>query len=368
MKSALFYIFVYYSTFMTQDISVYIRELLFRHDCVIIPGFGAFIGNYFPAHADRNEGLFYPPERRITFNRHLTGNDGLLIGHISSNLNIAYGEARDTVNTWTEELRNRIMAGNSIILDHLGTFSLNREGTIIFEPDSTANYLLSSYGLTSFQRQPVTDFDIRTKMLEHQHRPSVSQPSMKRLLTRAAVIIPLLVALALVPFNDNLFKGKMEESTLNPLAKAELEFNREQIVADTTYVAPDGTISEGMITKAAETNVTEINVPVTTVPEAKVTRIPAAEEPVAEEIKPSRPAVVVEEYRYLIITGSFKTEDNALTMIEKLRKAGYDPEMTGGPDGFLRVSAISYATLDEAKAAHSKMVQKFPGVWIHKSR
>ncbi len=325
---------------MAKDISVYIRELLFKHDCLIIPGFGAFIGNYFPSHVDRNEGLFYPPVRRITFNRHLTGNDGLLIGHISSHLNIPYVESRDIVNTWAEELRNKILAGNSVILDHLGTFSLNREGTIIFEPDSTVNYLLSSYGLTSYQRQPVTDFDVRTKMLEHQRKPSVSQPSMKRLLTRAAVIIPVLVALALVPFNDNLFKGKMEESTLNPLAKAELEFNREQIVADTIAVPAVG---------------------------EPVKKIPA-EVTVAEVIKPSRPAVIVEEYRYMIITGSFKTEDNALMMIEKLRKSGYDPEMTGGPDGYLRVSAISYATIDEAKAAHSKMIQKYPGAWIHKSR
>lgn len=349
---------------MAKDISVYIRELLFKHDCLIIPGFGAFIGNYFPSHVDRNEGLFYPPVRRITFNRHLTGNDGLLIGHISSHLNIPYVESRDIVNTWAEELRNKILAGNNVILDHLGTFSLNREGTIIFEPDSTVNYLLSSYGLTSYQRQPVTDFDVRTKMLEHQRKPSVSQPSMKRLLTRAAVIIPVLIALALVPFNDNLFKGKMEESTLNPLAKAELEFNREQIVADTINVPPEIIATE---TAAAKTSV----------PTPATTAVPAAGEPVkkipaeatvAEVIKPSRPAVIVEEYRYMIITGSFKTEDNALMMIEKLRKSGYDPEMTGGPDGYLRVSAISYATIDEAKAAHSKMIQKYPGAWIHKSR
>ena len=77
---------------MAKDISVHIRELLFKHDCVIIPGFGAFIGNYFPSHIDRNEGLFYPPVRRITFNRHLTGNDGLLIGHVSSHLKISYSE------------------------------------------------------------------------------------------------------------------------------------------------------------------------------------------------------------------------------------------------------------------------------------
>ncbi|HWR74568.1 MAG TPA: SPOR domain-containing protein [Bacteroidales bacterium] len=341
---------------MAKDISVYIRELLFKHDCVIIPGFGAFIGNYFPSHIDRNEGLFYPPVRRITFNRHLTGNDGLLIGHVSSHLKISYSESRDMIGAWAEELRGKIMAGTILNLDHLGTFSLNREGTVIFEPDNTVNYLLSSYGLTSYQRRPVSDFDVRKKMLEHHHEPAVSQPSMKRLLTRAAVIVPVMIALALVPFNDNLFRGRMEESTLNPLANAELEFNREQIVADTAYIEPETTVR-----KTADTAATVAEKPV---PEPPV----AAVVPDPEPVKPVQQAVVVHEYRYLLIIGSFKTEDNALTMIEKLRKIGYDPEMTGGPDGFLRVSAVSFDSVEEAKAAHSRIIKNFPGAWIHKSR
>lgn len=349
---------------MARDITVYIKELLFRHDCVIIPGFGAFIGNYFPSHIDRNEGLFYPPVRRITFNRHLTGNDGLLIGHVSSHLNISYGESRDMISTWADELRNKIMAGTILNIDHLGTFSLNHEGTVIFEPDTTVNYLLSSYGLTSYQRKPVSDFDVRKKMLEHHHEPAVSQPSVRRLLTRAAVIVPVLIALALVPFNDNLFKGKMEESTLNPLANAELEFNREQIAADTAYIVPE--------TIVKETTVTGEEVSEKPVPEPPVADV-VIEPPVVvasapEVFKPVQQAVVVQEYRYLLIIGSFKTEDNALTMIEKLRKIGYDPEMTGGPDGFLRVSAESFGTVEEAKAAHSKIIKNFPGAWIHKSR
>lgn len=380
---------------MAKDITVYIRELLFRHDCVIIPGFGAFIGNYFPSHIDRNEGLFYPPVRRITFNRHLTGNDGLLIGHVSSHLNISYGESRDIISTWTEGLRSKIMAGTILNLDHLGTFSVNRDGIIIFEPDNTVNYLLSSYGLTSYQRKPVSDFDVRKKMLEHHHEPAVSQPSVRRLLTRAAVIVPVLVALALVPFNDNLFKGKMEESTLNPLANAELEFNREQIAADTAYTVPETIVNETDVTgtvvseepvarppetgtKVTEEPVTEPPVNRTAVTEkpvseppvksTAVTDKPVSAAPAREEFKPVQQAVVVHEYRYLLIIGSFKTEDNALTMIEKLRKVGYDPEMTGGPDGFLRVSAESFATVEEAKAAHSKIIRSFPGAWIHKTR
>jgi hypothetical protein len=259
------------------------------------------------------------------------------------------------ISTWADELRSKIMAGTILNIDHLGTFSLNREGTVIFEPDTTVNYLLSSYGLTSYQRKPVSDFDVRKKMLEHHHEPAVSQPSVRRLLIRAAVIIPVLIALALVPFNDRLFKGKMEESTLNPLANAELEFNREQIAADTAYIEPETIVTGTTVTEEAAT-------------EEPVIEPPVVIAPATEVFKPVQQAVVVQEYRFMLIIGSFKTEDNALTMIEKLRKIGYDPEMTGGPDGFLRVSAVSFGTVEEAKAAHSKLIKNFPGAWIHKSR
>jgi cell division septation protein DedD len=150
----------------------------------------------------------------------------------------------------------------------------------------------------------------------------------------------------------------MEESTLNPLANAELEFNREQIVADTAYIEPETTVIETADTAAA--------VAEQPVPEPPVAAVVPAPDP--EPVKPVQQAVVVHEYRYLLIIGSFKTEDNALTMIEKLRKIGYDPEMTGGPDGFLRVSAVSFDSVEEAKAAHSRIIKNFPGAWIHKSR
>jgi nucleoid DNA-binding protein len=354
MQIGFLFIFVHYRIFMARDISAYIRELLFSHDCVIIPGFGAFIGNYFHARVDRKEGLFYPPARRITFNRHLTGNDGLLIGHISSHQGIGYAEARDIVSAWTDDLRGRILAGNNVMLEHLGTFTLNHEGVIIFEPDLTVNYLLSSYGLNSYQRHPVTDYDVRKKVLQHHHQPAVSQPSVKKLLTRAAVIIPVLVALALVPFNDHLFKSRMEESTLNPLARAELEYNREQIKADSAPAVIENTETAAPVT---EKKIPEA--PAVQARESSVTR---------EVIKPGSRAVVVEDYRYLLIIGSFRGEDNALVMVDKLRRKGYDPEVAAGPDGFLRVSAISYGTLDEAKAVLPKLLAEYPGTWIFKSR
>ena len=405
---------------MARDISIYIKELLLRHDYVIIPGFGAFIGNYFPARADRKEGLFEPPSRKITFNRHLTGNDGLLIGHISAVLDVGYAQSRDIINEWSAALRKKIMAGRPVTIDHLGTFSLNYEGVIVFEPDLTVNYLLSSYGLTTYHRQPVKEFDVRKRMLEGRLRHPAGQPTVRNLLTRAAVIVPLMVALALVPFNDRLFRSHVDEANLNPLARAELEYNREQIDAEraaATLELPDGEravatpelpdgertvvtpelpdgertvvtpeLTDGERTVAtpeltltggveapqarpAEANADKKPATTETIPaEANADKKPATTEIIPQPAEKRAPAVVVEEYRYLIIIGSFQGEENALEMVEKLRNLGYDPEMTGGPDGYMRVSTRSYPTLDKAVADLGKVRKSYPGAWVYKIR
>ena len=383
---------------MARDISGLIRELLLKHDCVIVPGFGAFIGNYFPARTDRKEGLFEPPSRKITFNRHLTGNDGLLIGHVSSVFGIGYAGAREIVNEWSEDLRRKILSDKPVTIDMLGTFTLNYERAIVFEPDLSVNYLLSSYGLSAYYRQPVSDFDVRKKALERRSEPAVSQPSMRSLITRAAVVGPVLIALALVPFNDKIFKSNVEESNLNPLARAELEFNREQIDAErestaTEYplsaVSDSGTVilpetaqttapatgqnEETKITSSAPVKTPAVKPAArsqTPAVQPEVTSGTSSAKPAVTSQTPARraPAVVVEEYRYLIIIGSFQGEENALTMVEKLRREGFDPEVAGGPDGYLRVSAQSFPTLDEAKVVLEKLRKEYSGAWVYKSR
>ena len=383
---------------MARDISVPIRELLLKHDCVIVPGFGAFIGNYFPSRTDRKEGLFEPPSRKITFNRHLTGNDGLLIGHVSSVMGIGYAAAREIVSEWSEDLRRKIMSDKPVTIDMLGTFTLNYERAIVFEPDLSVNYLLSSYGLSAYYRQPVSGFDIRKKALERRSEPVVSQPSMRSLLARAAVIGPILIALALVPFNDKIFKSNIEESNLNPLARAELEYNREQIDAERQSSAieypipgdlagetetvpeaapatdPEAAQSEATESTPSESARTQVLQPAATVqtPAAKPasTSQTSGVQPAVTSQAPARrtAAVVVEEYRYLVIIGSFQGEENALTMVEKLRRQGFDPEVAGGPDGYLRVSAQSFPTLDEAKVVLEKLRREYSGAWVYKSR
>ena len=69
---------------MIKPIEYYISELLFLHDCVIIPNFGGFVSNKQSAKLNRVNGVLSPPTKQILFNKNLTTNDGLLISHIAN--------------------------------------------------------------------------------------------------------------------------------------------------------------------------------------------------------------------------------------------------------------------------------------------
>ena len=106
-----------------MDITAFIRELLFGHDCVIVPGFGGFIGNYTPARIDKSSGTFYPPVKQISFNRNLNHNDGLLVGRISGSADINYGDARNMVEEFVAEIRRKLEKGEKVVFDNIGSFT-----------------------------------------------------------------------------------------------------------------------------------------------------------------------------------------------------------------------------------------------------
>ena len=67
-----------------MQLASYINDLLFRYECVIIPGFGAFLTQYHSARIDKSTNTFTPPGKLVSFNRQLQTNDGLLANYIAT--------------------------------------------------------------------------------------------------------------------------------------------------------------------------------------------------------------------------------------------------------------------------------------------
>jgi hypothetical protein len=319
------------------DITAFIRELLFSHDCVIVPGFGGFIGNYNPAHIEKSTGTFYPPVKLISFNRNLTHNDGLLIGRISGSAGISYNDAKGLVDDFTADLRRRLANGEKIVFENIGSFVNNHEGNIQFEPDRLINYNLDSYGLESFQCMPLEGYDVRKRVIPERNREPLIGESMRRNLWRAAVIIPLLGLLVAVPLKIDRNRNKIESTTMNPLATAEFEHNRQALdesrKADSLLTVTDAKPS---------------------VPEAA---------PVVE-VKPAQTG----NANYFLITGSFKSEENAAAQAKLLKEEGFQPEVFTSSNGFYRVCAMSFSDMTAALNSKDSIIKKFPGAWISRKK
>lgn len=73
-----------------MKIENYIAQLLYRYQCVTVPGFGAFLTEIQSAQLVESSHSFFPPKKLISFNSYLKNNDGLLANHIAQTEKTSY--------------------------------------------------------------------------------------------------------------------------------------------------------------------------------------------------------------------------------------------------------------------------------------
>lgn len=133
-----------------MNINSHISSLLYRYQCVTVPGFGAFLTEIQSAQLNGSAVTFNPPTKVISFNANIKNNDGLLAHHIALIEKITYEDAVSTianeVSVWMQKLQSR----ETLSLENIGNIKLSSEMTWFFEPFNTTNYLTSSFGLSNF--------------------------------------------------------------------------------------------------------------------------------------------------------------------------------------------------------------------------
>lgn len=126
----------YFFSAMNQ-LSLHLLYLVRHHDCVIVPGFGAFIIEAVPAMIDGRTMTVFAPMRKIFFNGELTDDDGLLIHSLSRRGGISHQEARRIIDHWVQSAREQLALGESVAIEGIGTLVLSEEGCKIFSPAVT---------------------------------------------------------------------------------------------------------------------------------------------------------------------------------------------------------------------------------------
>ena len=139
-----------------MQLETYISDLLYRYECVIVPGFGAFLTQAVSAKVNVDTHAFYPPKKIISFNEQLQHNDGLLANYIAESEKTPYETAVKKIAKSTRFLKSYLAQGETLSFKNIGDICLNIEGKISFEPSYHLNYLTDAFGLTQFVSPSVT--------------------------------------------------------------------------------------------------------------------------------------------------------------------------------------------------------------------
>lgn len=333
-----------------------ISSLLWQHDCVVIPGFGALVANAVPSSFDAIKHRFVPPHKKLTFNKNIKNNDGLLANTLAEKNGISYQDAvltiSETVKVWNKTLENN----TSISLDGIGTFLLNANKQLVFEPSQTNHFLFESFGLESFTLLPAIAAETKTdnqaveatKVITMQ--PSVAPVATRNLALRyafagAAIAVGMLY-LAWLPFNSPAFSGgEMALSDLNPFKPKPCEtykarttkVNLPQISAITSDLVEIDKSNFGLLILDDENQKT---VPFHT---EKVTQAVNNDAAITAENSPS--------HNFYIVGGCFGEKENADKYIQQMTTKGYKPSLIDFHKGLYRVALNSFSSHEAAVSA-----------------
>jgi hypothetical protein len=160
-----------------MKIELYIAQLLYRYQCVTVPGFGAFLTEIQSAQLIESSNSFFPPKKMISFNAYLKNNDGLLANHIAQSEKTSYEYAVSAIQFEVFSWKKALQENGKFSIKNVGDLCLNADNNLIFTPFDQTNYLTSSFGLSPFV-SPVVKREVFEKVVEiiEEKEPIVFQP------------------------------------------------------------------------------------------------------------------------------------------------------------------------------------------------
>jgi len=160
----------------------HIEYLLTCHDCVVVPGWGAFIANYNTARYNHDRQVLERPRRVVGFNASVNHNDGLLAQSIMRREGVTHDEAMRMIEDNVTVYRQQLAAGTEVSMGRLGYFMRGAAGTAQFVPFFHMNTTDQYYGLA--------DIDIKRVAVLERERALAAQPQTEVIAEEAPAVAP----------------------------------------------------------------------------------------------------------------------------------------------------------------------------------
>lgn len=277
----------------------HIEPLLRNHNFVVIPALGGFVASEQPSRYEN--GMLYPPCKKVGFNPTLTYNDGLLAQAIAQQNSCTLSEANAQIEQEVKVLYQQLRLWKHVSLGNLGCLHQTENG-IDFDPQADGIPLNTSYGL-----KPVYFPEI-TRNAVPQEQPNESPVAIKKALALpaktssrfAAACVAAILILLMIPVN----------------------FTRHEQESRAMFVAPPS------------------------FQEVVITPEPAAQAPVTCN-------------HFHVVIGSFNTQAKAFKFISELPSSLADSKIIYSEHRF-RIIAASYPTEELGFAGIEQIAQAYP--------
>lgn len=309
-----------------MKIDHYISQLLYRYQCVTVPGFGAFLTEIQSAQLHESSHSFYPPKKLVSFNAYLKNNDGLLANHIAQAEKMSYEIAVTVIQNEVNSWKNKLQEQGSISLKNVGELTLNAEKSLVFVPADQVNYLTSSFGLSTFASPNIKREEYKKEVEVLEEKAPIAFTPEKRasgnFLKYAAVFVlgaGLLSAGGF--FGNQYYQNKIQQETLAVQTKVQKQV--DQKIQEATFF-----ISNPLPTVTL--NVAEGKMP------------------------------------YHVVAGAFMQEENATKMYDELIKLGYHAQkIRQNKHGLYPVIYGSFASYTEAQTEMERIKKSHnPEAWV----
>lgn len=348
-----------------MDLNELITDLLYTHDCVVIPGVGGFLLNYSPATIQPVQHYFCPPSRTVAFNSALQTNDGLVAKTMADRFGVSYSEAVERLKSFASEVSNNLQTVGYYSFEGIGKLVDEGDGLIRFEPGKGVNLLADAFGLPSFT-SPAIDrgsYHAVSQLTRTDRRPKRKSGALPVAARWMLMLLPVVLVSAWMFFSP------FDTGSLPDQASMGIETLTKPDAAVKKQVPEVKNVSAGdempASAKPGETGEAPVaqNPVSATGPEINKTDNQVQK----NNIEASEPAPA--GMGYVIVGGCFAEKSNALNFVEKLKAQGYDGYMDGMTrSGLQRVCIGRYQSYSEALAKLEIVRQEVsPEAWLLKN-
>jgi cell division septation protein DedD len=356
----------------------YIAQLLQQYDKVVVPKLGTFTSKTIGTAVDQATNELTPPGRQVAFTILEEEDGGLFEKTVSQLAHLDKPSFDHHLLGYVQQVYNAIGTTGAYHIDGVGTLRKDSQGAISLDQQDAYSLLGDPFGLPSLAKKVVAPpppvgepAGTKPSQTEYQSAKTADgssktaypnppapekKPARRPEVLWWSLLIPLailFVGLLFLFFNDDAMNGFKAM-----FGKGEQTVQGEMRPAD-PVVADDQTPAEPDDIQAS--------------PEV------TSQEPPAEEVATPKPGPAASEGGgtralepvaggdYFVNLGAFSVEKTAKTLQSKLKKRGYDVDISLHPEKKLyRVRITGFATEQEANLKASQLNSEYPGAWVGK--